>query len=402
MICDGHACFFLSGCCLNIARMCCILLFECEVIEEREVLQEAELSGQADSENDLGGSSETMYFIGLDVHKKSISYCVKDAAGRVYQEGKIGSSRGELDMWIRTMPQPRMIAMEATIFTGWIYDHLLPHAEKVKVAHPLMLRAIAAAKKKNDKIDAGKIADCLRCDFLPECHMASIEIRDRRRTLRYRNLVLKQMVQMKNRISGLLMETGVSYNKQRLHKLSYFTELISGNEEVNESIRPLLKLSRETIVRSQRLDYALVSSLERDPLLAERLKRLRTIPGVGPITALTWALEIGDVSRFQSIKQAISYCGLCSAERSSADKLVRMPISKQRNKHIQQVLVEAAKLAPRYNHELALVYEREQQRGNKNRATLAVARKMVAYMLAVERRKQDFVLTGKRSGSAAA
>ena len=53
------------------------------------------------------------------------------------------------------MPQPRMIAMEATIFTGWIYDYLLPHAEKVKVAHPLMLRAIAAAKKKNDRIDAG-------------------------------------------------------------------------------------------------------------------------------------------------------------------------------------------------------------------------------------------------------
>src|ERR1700738_4567669 len=68
-----------------------------------------------------------------------------------------------------------------------------------------------------------------------------------------------------------------------------------------------------------------------------------------------------------------------------------MPISKQRNKHIQQVLVEAAKLAPRYSHELALVYERERLRGNKNRATLAVARKMVAYMLAVERRKQDFV-----------
>src|SRR5215469_15541334 len=70
--------------------------------------------------------------------------------------------------------------------TGWIYDHLLPHAEKVKVAHPLMFRAIAAAKKKNDRIDAGKIVDCLRCDFLPECHMASTEIRDRRRTLRYR------------------------------------------------------------------------------------------------------------------------------------------------------------------------------------------------------------------------
>ena len=332
-----------------------------------------------------------MYYIGMDVHKKTISYCVKDATGHVRREGKIGSTRRELDAWIQTLPQPRMMAMEATIFTGWIYDYLLPHAEKVKVAHPLMLRAIAASKKKNDRIDAGKIADCLRCDFLPECHMASTEIRDRRRTLRYRHLVVRQVVQMKNRISGLLMESGVSYDKQRLHKMGYFTELFSTNEEISDSIRPLLRLGREHILRGQRLDPELISSLERDPLLSERLRRLRTIPGVGSITALTWALEIGDYTRFPSVKQAISYCGLCGAEKSSADKVMRTPVSKQRNKHIQHVLVEAAKLAPRYSHELALLRDKEIQRGSKNRATLAVARKLVAYMLAVDRRQQDFV-----------
>src|ERR1700760_4935347 len=192
-----------------------------------------------------------MHFIGLDVHKKSISYCVKDAAGRVYQEGKIGSTRRELDAWIQMMPQPRMIAMEATIFTGWIYDHLLPYAEKVKVAHPLMLRAIAAAKRKNDRIDAGKIADCLRCDFLPECHMASTAIRDRRRMLRYRKLVIRQSVQMKNRVSGLLMETGVSHNKRHLHNVGYFQDLMSTHPEVSDSIRPLLRICREQIERSR-------------------------------------------------------------------------------------------------------------------------------------------------------
>src|ERR1700741_4655010 len=305
-----------------------------------------------------------MYYIGLDVHKRTISYCVKDAAGHVHSEGKIGSMRRELDAWIRTLPQPRMIAMEATIFTGWIYDHLLPHAEKV--------------------------------------NMATREIRDRRRTLRYRNLVIKQMVQMKNRVSGLLMETGVSYNKQRLHKVGYFAELMTRNQDVHDSIRPLLKLSRDMISRSQKLDYALISSLERDPLLKERLRRLRTVPGVGPITALTWALEIGDYTRFLSIKQAISYCGLCGDENSSADKVMRMPISKQRNKHIQRVLIEAAKLATREPPELAMIRARELERGNPNRATLAVARKMVTYMLAVERRQQDFVPAEQFSRTAAA
>ena len=95
--------------------------------------------------------------------------------------------------------------MEATMFTGWIYDHLKPHAATLKVVHPLMLRAIAAAKKKNDRIDASKICDCLRCDFLPESYMASTAIRERRRTLRYRNLLVRQMVQMKIKISALLI-----------------------------------------------------------------------------------------------------------------------------------------------------------------------------------------------------
>jgi hypothetical protein len=125
--------------------------------EEHVVYKKTELNGDVDSEKQPWRLlKKYMYYIGLDIHKKTISYCVKDASGRIHSEGSIGATRKELDEWVKTLPQPRMMAMEATIFTGWIYDHLLPHAERVKVAHPLMLRAIAAAKKKNDRIDAGK------------------------------------------------------------------------------------------------------------------------------------------------------------------------------------------------------------------------------------------------------
>jgi transposase len=97
---------------------------------------------------------ENMYHIGLGVHKKTISYCVKDGSGRIHAEGTIPATRLGLDMWMKTLPQPWTAAMEATIFTAWIYDHLQSYAAAVKVVHPLMLRAIAAAKKKNDRIDA--------------------------------------------------------------------------------------------------------------------------------------------------------------------------------------------------------------------------------------------------------
>lgn len=83
--------------------------------------------------------------------------------------------------------------------------------------------------------------------------MSSTAIRERRRILRYRNLVQRQAVQMKNRISGLLMETGVSCAKPHLHRRWYFERLLTTSEDVPDSISPLLKLCREHIDRSIRM-----------------------------------------------------------------------------------------------------------------------------------------------------
>jgi len=231
--------------------------------------------------------------------------------------------------------------------------------------------------------------------------MASTEIRERRRTLRYRNLLVRQAVQTTNKIAVLLMEAGVSYNKQKLHKVGYFRELLATNPDIDEGLKPLLRLCRETVVRLGKTESALVRSLQRDSLLMERVERLMTIPAVGPITALTWALEVGDVQRFSSIKKAISYCGLCGAENSSANIIKRTPLSKQRNKHLQTTLIEAAKMAPRNSPELAMIYDREKQKGNANRATLAVARKLVAYLVAVDRRQKDFLIVERENRTAA-
>jgi transposase len=264
-----------------------------------------------------------------------------------------------------------------------------------------LLRAIAAEKKKNDRIDAGKICDCLRCDFLPESYMASTAIRERRHTLRYGNLLVRQMVQMKIKIGALLMEAGVSYNQQRLHKAGYFRELLATNPDIDEGRCSLLRLCRETVVRLGKTESALVRSLERDSLLVERVQRLMTIPAVGPITALTWALEVGDVQRFSLIKKAISYCGLCGAEKSSGNTVQRTPLCKQRNKHLQTTLIEAAKMAPRNSPELVMLYDQEKQKGNANRATLVAARKLVAYLTAVDRGQRNFQIAETSSNIAA-
>jgi transposase len=281
--------------------------------------------------------------------------------------------------------------MEATLFTGWVYDYLKPHAVDLKVANPSMLKAITAAKKKNDRADAEKIADLLRVNLLPECYMLSEEMRELRRILRYRNMMVRIAVKMKNKTSGLLMEVGATYDKKKLHQKKYFSDMLDRVEDVPESVKEMLKLNRSGLEMFQSVQKRLIKTLREDKRIRERVGRLMSIGGVGEFLALTWILEIGEHSRFSSGCQAISYCGLCSAQRESAGKEQRGPISKKRNKHLQTMLIEAAKLAPHWNPQLALLHEKELARGNRNRATLSVARKLVEYMLAVERQQKDFV-----------
>jgi len=331
------------------------------------------------------------HYIGLDVHKKMIAYCVKQADGTVVEEGKIRATRSALAAWLGLRKVPWVGAMEATLFTGWIYDFLGPHAVELKVGHPLKLRAIVAGKKKSDHLDARTLADLLRCDLFPECYMAPEPIRELRRVLRYRTLLVQEATRLKNKTAGLLMEVGAQYDKERLHGRRYFEALLGRFEDVPPSVIRLLRLSREAQEIFERNQRWLVDELRHHPDLQERVERLQSIRGVGEVTALTWVLEVGEPERFSCIKEAVSYCGLCSGYHESAGKVQREPLSKQRNKHLQTILIEAAKLAPRWNAQLAAVYDRERARGaDPNQATLAVARKLVAYLLYVDRTGKPF------------
>jgi transposase len=333
---------------------------------------------------------ESIYYIGLDVHKKTIAYCIKTFSGKMVGQGVVVAERRALRQWLAELPGPWMGALEATLFTGWIYDFLKPHAVELKVAHPEMLKAITAAKKKNDRADAEKLADLLRVNLLPECTMMSEELRELRRILRYRNLVVRSASQMKNKMAGLLMEVGAIYDKRRLHGRKYFHQLLERVEDVPDSVKELLQLSRSNLELFTAIQKKLIKTLRENDQIRERVRRLMSIAGVGEILALTWVLEIGDPARFRSSRAAISYCGLCSAQRESAGKEQRGPLSKKRNKHLQTMLIEAAKLAPNWNPQLAALHEKELAKGNRNRATLAVARKLVEYLLAVDRRGTPF------------
>jgi transposase len=334
-----------------------------------------------------------LYYVGLDVHKKTVAYCIKLADGSVVGRGSVAATRIALSEWAQSITHPWIGAMEATIFTRWIYEHLVGYAREIKVAHPAKLEAISCSKKKSDRHDAQMLADLLRCDLLPSIYMVSKPIYDLRQQLRYRNTLVRNAVQARNKMAGLLMESGNAFDRSRMKGKKYFNEVLANLEDdTPESVKQLLKHSRSNYEIFQMTQKRLIAGLRSDAGIKARVDRLMSIGGAGEILALTWALEVGDPSRFRTLRQALSYCGLTSAQEESAGKSRRGPLSKKRNANLQTMLVEAAKLAPRYNPQLKAIYEKQVERGHENRATIMVARKLVSYLMAVDKSGQRFEL----------
>jgi transposase len=180
------------------------------------------------------------------------------------------------------------------------------------------------------------------------------------------------------------MEAGVEYERRRLHGKRYFGEVMR-RDLIDQELRPLLEFTRSQTEELARLDDRLLRLLAQHPRLQRRVEALRKIDGVGPVTALSWALEVGDPARFASVKRAVSYCGLASELRESAGRQKRGPLSKQRNRHLQTVLIEASRIGGMYHQKLRQVHDQAARKGPPNQAMLAVARKLVAYLLAADR-----------------
>ena len=117
-----------------------------------------------------------MNCVGLDVHKRTISFCVRSPDGRIFQEGSVPALHEARDEVLSEVSAPCLVGLEATLFTAWVYDHFTAKGISVKVAHPAMLKAIFAGKRKNDEIDARKLADLLRWGLSSEGSLLNIEV----------------------------------------------------------------------------------------------------------------------------------------------------------------------------------------------------------------------------------
>jgi len=315
-----------------------------------------------------------MRIVGMDIHRSFAQVAILED-GAITRQLRIELVHEPLVAFAKTLSLDDEVVIEVTGNSAAVERLLRPHVKRVAVANSRLVRAIAYARVKTDKVDAATLARLHAAGFLPEVWVADEDTYSRRRQIAERAGVLAQVVRIKGRMKAILHANLIPPYKGHLfgkagqrwldalplppEERGMLQRLIAELERVSQQLAEIDK-----IVARQALD---------DP----RALRLMTIPGVSSIVASTVLASIGDIARFPSPDKLSSYFGLTPRIRQSGDHPARHGrISKQGNGDARRMLVEAAWSAKTAPGPLRAFFNRVQKKRGAPAAAVATARKL--------------------------
>jgi transposase len=314
-----------------------------------------------------------MIIIGCDYHPSWEQVAWLDTETGETKEQKLVHEKGEAERFYGGLAAPALIGLEATGNCQWLLDRLQDMGHEVWVGDAARIRTSQVRQQKTDRRDAAHLLTLLVEGRFPKLWVPDREQRDLRQLLIHRHKLVEIRTRVKNGLQHLALNRGMQ-KKQRLWSAA--------------SQQTLRELPLEPWASRRREDlFGLLASLGKqieplDRAVAEAAEQnrparlLMSQPGVGPITALAFVLTIGEVSRFRRSKQVASYLGLIPREHSSGGRQRLGAISKQGNRFLRMLLVEAAQSAVRHDPELRRQYQHRCHRKPKNVAKVAAARQL--------------------------
>ena len=317
-----------------------------------------------------------MYFIGIDLHKRTCFVTVIDERGKVVQKANLCSLAPEILAFLDKLEEPSQIVIESCSSWYWLYDALTEAGYCVVISHPTKTKAISSAKIKSDKVDSHMLAQLLRAGLSPTVHVSSLETRKLKELLRHRSRLVRDMTRMKNRIHMILAKNNCHVPYSDLFGVQGLMHL----EEIclpdyhRRQLETYLSLYEELLKQVEPLTQKIRALAKEDPMA----QLLMTIPGIGPIIAMFIVAEVESIDRFPSYRNLASYAGLVPSLDASGDRHRSGRITKQGSPWLRTALIEAAHVVPRMkNRKLNLFFRKRIVRGGYRKAIVATAHKML-------------------------
>jgi transposase len=314
-------------------------------------------------------------FVGIDLHRHRSVIVRQDADGQQLSVRRIDNDPIVLAREIGQAGERPEVVLEATYGWYWAADVLADAGARVHLAHPLGIKGFTYRRVKNDVRDAADLADLLRMHRLPEAWIAPPEVRELRELVRHRVKLVNQRSGLKASVHAVLAKQGLTIpvsdvfgirGQQLLHKAPL-------DGAYRARVNSLLRLIDAYDFEIELAGRLVAQRLADDP----GYRVIQQIPGVGPILAAVFVVEIGDVRRFASAGHLCSWAGLTPRHRESDTTVHRGRITKQGSTLLRWAAVEAAQKVPASCGWLARTRAEITVRRGRSIATVAVARKLL-------------------------
>jgi transposase len=325
-----------------------------------------------------------MLYAGLDYHLRTSSLCILNEDGKTIKQQTIHGRAEQVVQELARLDAPMEVVFEATGGYGPLHEKLSKVAKRVVMAHPAALALIWKSKRKNDRIDAAKLAKLLYLDAVPAAHVPSAAVRQWRRLIELRRSLVRQRARIKNQVHALLRTCGIASPPSLFANRGIDWLLRQALDEASSLERAvLIEQMRGLKAQLKTVEKALRRSSDDDP----RLALLMTVPGVGRRTAEAFLAYVDRISRFSRSGKVGSYFGLVPCEDSSAGRERLGHITKQGPPAMRQLLVEAAWMSIRKSPTLRQRFEQicGADRDRRKIAIVALARHLSQVMAAMLR-----------------
>ena len=331
-----------------------------------------------------------MLIIGVDYHPSFQQIAFMDNETGEWGEHHLQHSDGEAERFYRELKQRGnqvRIGMEATGHARWFERLVGELGFELWIGDPAQIRAKRVRKQKTDREDARLLLRLLTEDRFPRVWVPSPENRDLRQLLWHRHRLVQMQTRIMNQLQAVAMNEGVRRHKGLWSKAGRSQlESFLLDPWASRRRRDLLEL----LDRLSPTIKELTAAIEEQSKDMPEVQRLRTHPGVGPLTALAFVLVIGTPQRFRCGKQIASYLGLIPREDSSGGHQRLGHISKQGNSLLRFLLVEAAQVTVRLEPEWRRRFLHLAMRRERKIAKVAMARKLAVHLFWMWRKERDY------------
>lgn len=319
-------------------------------------------------------------YVGLDLHNKNWHVTVRTFDLELFNSSIPGTWDALRSLLCRYTAHPIKVVYEAGYFGFWLSDLLCEYGAECIVTPPSLIPQQAGNRVKTDRLDSRKLALYLAKGLLKRVWVPSPEERAERQVGRTRRQLVRDRVRVQNRIKALLRCYGLPLPEHRGKWSKRFVENLArlkfAHRWVQESLDSLLEQYQFFTSQIER-QTQLLKKLAKSERYQERVKILRSIPGVGLVVAMELLLELQSVERFRRAEELAAYVGLTPSQDSSAERVRMGHITRAGKKSLRGTLIEASWYLIGKDQGMRQKYERIKARAGAKRAIVAVARKLL-------------------------